>query len=145
MEKISRIVRGNSRVAAVDLKSAAPIRPGAPSFGRPVGESTALKSSMMSTADRAVAIHKELNEAKLANTHETIVQNMADRFFMDRMRQSQSDEGVSSEIPRVELSPPSEVQVSPIEEEGQEASQEIDLAASSYSYTPRGSFIDVRA
>lgn len=40
MEKISRILPSNPRVQAVDLKSSAPVRPGTPQFGRPVGISS---------------------------------------------------------------------------------------------------------
>lgn len=148
MEKISRIVRGNSRVAAVDMKNAAPVRPGTPSFGRPMGESTAIQAKALSTADRAVALHKEINDNKMANTHQTIVQNMADRFFMDRMRQPAVEEPT--------LNPPGSVDAqpidvaAPIDVDGPDGDQDMIEpspieAAPPQKYTPRGSFIDVRA
>lgn len=37
MEKISSIIPNNSRVKSVDVQDSHPVRPGTPSFGRPVG------------------------------------------------------------------------------------------------------------
>jgi hypothetical protein len=147
MEKISRIVRGNSRVAAVDMKNAAPVRPGTPSYGRPVGESTTSQSKALSTADRAVALHKEMNDLKMANTHQTIVQNMADRFFMDRMRQPAVEEPAVGLQPGAVESPPVEGEIpGGIVDDGQEAAELGAVeAAPPQKYTPRGSFVDVRA
>lgn len=86
MEKISRIVRGNSRVASVDLKQSAPLRPGTPGFGRAVGESSTAATKGMTTAQKAVAIHQEMLDAKKQAADERIVGQMADQFFMSRVR-----------------------------------------------------------
>lgn len=139
MEKISRIVRGNQRVAAVDLKNAAPVRPGTPSFGRPVGESTALSSSASTTASRAVALHNEIVEQKKANSQERIVQNMADQFFMSRMRRPDdmtTEESISVSAPAVGDKPPAPAE---------ESTESEPVATAPQGYTPRGSFVDVRA
>lgn len=40
MEKISGIIPRNSRNSSVDLSKSQPVRPGAPSFGRPIGKVT---------------------------------------------------------------------------------------------------------
>lgn len=127
MEKISRIVRGNSRVAAVDLKNAAPVRPGTPSFGRPVGASTSVTNKTESTASRAVALHNELKELKKTQTKEQVVQEAADQFFMSRIRR-----------------PDDEVHVQPTTEFSDESSTALEEAQPS-EYTPRGSYVNVNA
>lgn len=141
MEKISRIVRGNSRVAAVDLKGAAPVRPGTPSFGRPVGESGTVTIRTTSTADRALALHKEMQQAKAASTQETAMQNMADKFFMDRV--SRSEPEVSEGAPPMQVGAPEmnapavdDAEAEPVAQSG---------SSQPRKYTPRGSYIDVRA
>lgn len=125
MEKISRIVAGNSRVSSSDAKSASPVRPGMPSFGRPVGESTAANPSASSTASRAVALHNDLNEAKKVATQERLISKMADDFFMSRMR------GTEGEAEGAVIS------------EG--AIESSELSATETGYTPRGSYVDVQA
>lgn len=146
MEKISRIVRGNSRVASVDLKNAAPVRPGTPGFGRPVGESTTVNSRGTSTADRALAIHKEMNERKMANTEQTVVQNLAEKFFMERMRHPQLEDVVAPGIgqaPSLEVEAPVEAAAPSDEAEVSEPPESV--TPPEQRYTPRGSYIDVRA
>lgn len=128
MEKISNIVRGNSRVASVDLKNAAPVRPGAPSMGRPIGVSTTAGPIPMSTAEKATAVHLEM-EARKAAAHDQIVTNMADDFFMSRIRRPVESEGQMEAIG---------AGVNP-EFEADELAEEVPAG-----YTPRGSYIDVR-
>lgn len=126
MEKISHIVRGNSRVASTDLKNAAPVRPGTPSFGRPVGESTAVNTNATSTAARAVAMHNEMQERKKVGGPDEVVQQMADQFFMTRIARPQD---------------PAEPTVAPVDGPAEDEQPEAPKKA----YTPRGSFVDVRA
>lgn len=137
MEKISRVVRGSARVASTDLKNAAPVRPGAPSFGRPIGESTAANPSATSTAAKAVAIHKEMEEAKKARADGAIVQQMADQFFMNRMRKEDEVQAAP------EVSAP--VHSAPADEDGGEVSGDPTLGDPPKGFKPRGSFVDVRA
>ncbi len=135
MEKISRVVRGNARVASTDLKNAAPVRPGAPSFGRPIGESTAANPSATSTAAKAVALHKEMEEAKKARAEGAVVQQMADQFFMNRVRKPAEDEVHAA--PDAGTSEPA----APLEgEDG-----EVAVGEQPKGFKPRGSFVDVRA
>ncbi|HMN69425.1 MAG TPA: hypothetical protein PKC28_12865 [Bdellovibrionales bacterium] len=126
MEKISGIVRGNSRVAGPDSKSAGAARPGAPTMGRNVGESTVMPSKMGSTASRAVALHNGLEGVKKANVEARMISQMADEFFMSRSRAAMED--VAQDMSAIDA-PPAEV-------EGVQVPQ---------SYTPRGSYVDVRA
>ena len=126
MEKISGIIRGSARVASADTQKAPSARPGMPAFGRPVGESTAGVPVTSSTADRAVALHNGLTEAKKAVSQERVLSKMADEFFMSRVRRPEEREVETIEI-----------QVPEMHE------QEIETPAQ--EYTPRGSFVDVRA
>lgn len=128
MEKISQIVRGSSRVASTDMKSASAIRPGTPSFGRPMGESVGPSSQVGSTASRAVALHKELEDKKTSQNSQMVGQ-LADQFFMNRVRRPADpselvgvEDGAPVTAPEVdaELAPPS-------------------------GYTPRGTFVDYNA
>lgn len=133
MEKISRVVRGNARVASTDLKNAAPLRPGTPSFGRPVGESTTATPGTGTTAAKAVALHKEMQEAKKQHTESRIVQDMADKFFLNRMKEPDENAvGV----------PEGELPVHAATEEGNESDIAIEQPK---GYKPRGSYVDVRA
>lgn len=134
MEKISNIVRGSSRVASTDLKSAPAVRPGAPSFGRPVGESPSAPERAGTTASRAVALHSEM-EQKRANSKDGVVAEMADQFFMSRIRRP-DDEGEGA-IPGVDGKERGEDEVSANAVEG-------ELKQPS-GFKPRGSYVDVHA
>lgn len=144
MEKISGIVRGNQRMTAVDTKSASAARPGGPSFGRPVGESTAGKADKTSTASRAAALHNGMTELKKAYSEQRVIQQMADEFFMNKMRApehmpsvhapAQDSQDVDVEVPEMSAADREDMTEVP-EEEIAEAKQ----------FVPRGSFVDVRA
>ena len=136
MEKISHIVRGNSRVASTDLKTSSAVRPGTPSFGRPVGESVAASEKVGTTASRAVALHNELEDKK-AHHNDHIVDQMADQFFMNRIRRP--DPAEDDSVKDVERG-----------ERGGDLSASMALhseeeLAPPAGYTPRGSFVDVQA
>lgn len=136
MEKISRIVAGNSRVASTDLKSAAAVRPGAPSFGRPMGQSTAANTGGPTTAERAVALHNE-QIGKKKTGGDQVVQAMADSFFMGRIARPMDEQ-----IGEVSAGP-----VEVPEDADQPAPQEpaVQVSEQPSGYKPRGSFVDVRA
>ncbi|MGE4130800.1 MAG: hypothetical protein AB7F86_04135 [Bdellovibrionales bacterium] len=150
MEKISHIVRGNSRVSTTDLKNAAPVRAGAPGFGRPVGESTASSGSNLSTAQRAVALHNEIMDEKKARSEDRVIQHMADQFFLSRVRRPQDP---SEQAPVVGVDAPeggAPVKAAPplaeeSETETSEDAGEVPTEAPAARFTPRGSFVDVRA
>ena len=82
MQKISGILPSSSRLTTVDLKESGATRPGAPSFGRPQGESSLLNNSIIRSAHRALQQHNEQFDRKTKdqkNTEE--IQKMADNFF----------------------------------------------------------------
>lgn len=131
MEKISHIVRGSSRVASTDLKSASAVRPGTPAFGRPMGESVAITEKGETTAARATAINNEIAEHKKAGQQDQIVNQMADSFFMTRIRRPDDEVAVSK---------------------GKESSEDVTLGEASEAeptqpsgFTPRGSYVDYHA
>lgn len=85
MEKISSIVPRSRRVSATDLSAAAPVRPGVPGFGRPVGVSTVGEKDMRTTAQKAIAVQNKMNEDKRqAAVTPELVTDMTDRFFMKK-------------------------------------------------------------
>lgn len=64
MEKISRIIPANARTKAVDVSGSQPVRPGAPTYGRPVGRVTRAPLEVqdrvsLSTAERAITQHEQ--------------------------------------------------------------------------------------
>ena len=145
MEKISQVVRGSPRVASVDLKSASAVRPGAPSFGRAVGESSFTPGRETSTAARATAIAAQMNERR--SSAERVVDEMAERFFMSRMRTPEDVVERSTEAAvsgPVESSGAEEVVAAADEEFEAEPVPTEDSARRARGYMPRGSFIDVR-
>lgn len=93
MEKISGILPGSSRVTAVDLKEAGPVRPGTPSFGRPQGVSSlkeVSRDSIFPTSQKAINSHNELNDwrskdAKLA----AVAAELSDRFFIRNQKEAE--------------------------------------------------------
>src|SRR5665213_3686370 len=91
MEKISNIVRGSARVASVDLKNSGAVRPGATSYGRPIGESPQTNDRVETTATRVTNLQNELNEAKKQKADDRTVTNMADQFFMTRVRRPEEE------------------------------------------------------
>ena len=140
MEKISRIVGGNKRVAAVDLKNSAPVRPGTPSFGRPIGTSTQVDYDPRTTAQKAVELLNERDQKRAVQDRDTqIVQKMADAFFAQKARfleqpHSQPTQEFSEVAAGEGASNEAEAPIST--EEPTEAPKQ---------FTPRGSYVDVRA
>ncbi len=134
MEKISSIVRGSPRTASVDLKSASAVRPGALGFGRPVGESSLTTPKEGTTAQRAVALQAELAE-KRAMGPDKVIQQMADQFFMSRIRRPEEAREVAAASP---------VEQKVQAEEAQELFVSEDEHAQPNGYVPRGSYVDVR-
>lgn len=154
MEKISGIVPRNGRTAqAVDTKNAAAARPGMPAFGRPAGVSTQAVAKTSSTASRAVALHKGMREAKEAISQERVLNRQADDFFMSRVRRPEDQPVAPIESAPIHGAPVEggPVSVAPIEgnvrstEELVLDGESVPLPEESRDYTPRGSYVDVRA
>jgi len=64
MEKLSHILPTNRRISNVDLANGAPVRPGAPSFGRPIGLSAKIRQERLDAA-KALKAAEEAKNSKL--------------------------------------------------------------------------------
>lgn len=89
MEKLSGILPSNSRVTSVDLETGPPVRPGAPSFGRKVGQNTIKDKVTLSNQAKEMALQdsfltgkknpKEVAQAKM-------VEDLSKKFFETRLQ-----------------------------------------------------------
>ena len=143
MEKISNIVRGNARVATTDVKSSGAVRPGALSFGRPIGESPQAPEAVPSTAMRTGAMFNEMTEARKARSHDRIVTDMADQFFMTRVRRPE-EQIAAPAISKVKLSA-QDVDTEAMDEITSEGQQEAVEIGQPSGFVPRGSYVNVKA
>lgn len=152
MEKISHIVRGSSRVSSADAKGSSAVRPGAPSYGRPIGESPQPSMQTESTAARAVALHNEMLDAKRARSQDHVVTALADQFFMSRIRRPEDEVALQPQTQQLQaprkgaakaLAEAAEEQ--PDEEQMVSAERDSAEAAQPSGYVPRGSYVNVHA
>lgn len=161
MEKISHIVRGNSRVASVDLKNSSAVRPGMPSYGRPVGEASVRIEREGTTASRAAELNLQLKDQR-RSSQDRVVEQMADAFFMNRTTRAPEPvtampkEGVVS-VPggKRAVAPKDTVKSEdllanavPADEKAvalEAAAEAHEVIDAPEEYTPRGSYVDVRA
>ena len=99
MNKISGILPSTARVTAVDMKSAQPIRPGQPDFGRPVGRSgEAAKITPKVAGRNPLATHRDVMSIRnKEERHKAIVEEMSNSFFM-KNRQSAPAQVVDSDF-----------------------------------------------
>jgi hypothetical protein len=143
MEKISNIVRGNARVAAADVKSAGAVRPGALAFGRPIGESPEVTGRSETTAERAGHLQSAMTEARKARSNDRVVAEMADQFFMTRVRRP--EEQVAAPVsPRAKISRQEADAEAPDEVAGDGEAEALE-AAQPQGFVPRGSYVNVKA
>ena len=95
MDKISGIIPANARTKSVDVSSAQPVRPGAPSWGRPEGKVTKamalsplevedrvdLRGSKTTTADKALAQGTQTYKKAVEGARAKVVDDLAKKFF----------------------------------------------------------------
>jgi hypothetical protein len=101
MDKISGIIPSSARVSSVDLKEAAPVRPGTPGFGRPEGASS-LKSSIspQDTARRGVSAQIEQMDWRSKDAaNSSIVQSISDGFFSKNRKEVEAATQLGGEQP----------------------------------------------
>lgn len=136
MEKISNIVRGSPRISSVDLKGSSAVRPGAPTFGRPVGESPGTMDRESTTASRAAALHAQMSDRRTGGPDQVVAQ-MASQFFTNRL---------APKGPAAETEEPKIADVEGLAAEMDDGAQvEGERMAQPSGFTPRGSYVDVRA
>jgi hypothetical protein len=99
MEKISRILPPSRRVAATDVESSQPVRPGAPEFGRPTTQKKLLDiqdrvslSSLANNRSAEPTTYKNTKEGAKARA----VEDLAEKFFNPRTV-AKEGEGTRSE------------------------------------------------
>lgn len=135
MEKISGIIGSSPRLKSTDLQSAPPARPGAPTFGRPIGESTLAHRKDLTTAQKANMLREQMLEDKKAFQEREAIQNMANKFFMNQIEQRKA----------LELAPVegTETPGAPAVEEPAAVAPEIsELTQEEMKYMPKGSYLD---
>lgn len=80
MDKISGILPSSSRVAGVDMSEAPPVRPGVPTFGRPVGRSPSTFADRFSVTKTAQERLDRILSPK-EKKHVQIARTISDSFF----------------------------------------------------------------
>lgn len=137
MEKISGIIGSSPRLKSTDLQSAPPARPGSPTFGRPVGESTLAHRKDLTTAQKANMLREQMLEDKKAWKEQEAVQNIANKFFMNQIEQRNAVQASPAQGVQI---PGESVSVSvPVEEATPEISE---LTQEEMKYMPKGSYLD---
>lgn len=90
MNKISGILPSSPRIQTVDLKEGPSVRPGAPSFGRPIGISNVQRNSIIRSAHAAINEHRDLMEQRsLSQVQADKAKELSESFFK---RQAQRDQ-----------------------------------------------------
>ena len=143
--------------ALTDVKSAPPVRPGAPSFGRAIGESPqwSHEEGELSTAQRrAGLLQHDLIEKKKMQNEARIVSDMEGKFFA----RPEPEAGIVEAPARGNSRGHTQSNVHVMEEGGDMPASSLHTAAQDSlmdddggptkapsRYSPRGSYIDVRA
>ena len=122
MEKISGIIAANARTRSVDVSKSQPVRPGAPTYGRPGGKVTkAVIEDKISLS--AIANDRPLETSNYKNTESAkvkIIKDSAQKFFDTRVPQSiakDSEVPLSEEIFEKISEPTSELSLSRVKPE----------------------------
>lgn len=149
MEKISHIVGGSPRMGSGDAKSAPPVRPGMPSFGRSIGDSPHASHHQMSTAEKVSLIRSDLAEQRKLREESRMATEMSERFFFQPEEKSKADlaQGphghVKLEEPEAGFEEPT-IHATSARTESLIRGDDAEMHAPS-KFAPRGSYIDLRA
>ena len=136
MEKISGIVPTSPRINAVDMREAAPVRPGTPTFGRPEGVSTLRSEAPLTTVQKGeLALKNQLDWKSKDEQHAAFAAEISNRFFMKNIKPAQTDE-VSLEADEALNTAPMAAPIESI------AANERDETSVPLGLYPKGSFID---
>lgn len=132
MEKISGIVGSNPRLKSTDLQSSSAIRPGMPTFGRPVGESTIAQRKDLTTAQKANMIREKMALDKKTMYEVRAIERMQEQFFVNKPDIQVQPEKVDNLI----------AQVQEVRPQIEDMDGELDP---DMQYTPKGTYVDVSA
>ena len=143
MDKISSILPNNARVKTVDLAESHPIRPGTPSFGRPVGANRlGDRVTLSQQALRETTRESALDQAKVGTLNDgknprdaknvKIADQLTNQFFMKRLEpiQEVKGESLSEEVADLNASigPQAQTEVLP-EPEASEPAKSLSVYA----------------
>ncbi len=110
MEKISGIIPANRRTKAVDVSNSQPVRPGAPTWGRPVGRVTqAMMPDPLEKVSFSQSESKEGLENQVAQTtynskgqmgKAQVIEELSKKFFDPKIKTlaRDSDESLSEQV-----------------------------------------------
>lgn len=127
------------------MSSAPAVRPGTPSFGRPVGVSTTGEKSLLTTAQRAmVEQNKMMEDRKSSAVMPDIVADMADRFFLQKTVAAPAPPAPEATRP-IEMAPQPEAGRSDEREWEDSTFRSEEKDDSSNEYVPPGTYLDVSA
>lgn len=142
MEKISGVLGSSPRLKSTDLQNSSAIRPGMPTFGRPVGESTTAHRKDLTTAQKANMLRAEMDADKKAMYEARAIQRIQDQFFMKQAELNAAPQvPVSGINPNLAAQP---IESAPVNEDASESEVEstLGLTAEEMKYSPKGSFLD---
>lgn len=124
MEKISSILPTSPRVKKVDLSDAAPVRPGTPTFGRPVGANAVKDRLTISEQAKDIAFQETLGKIDPKEARGVrIAEKLTQKFFENGMakdiksrpaseqtydRQTEIQDEVAGVVPQVDILPAKE-------------------------------------
>lgn len=129
MEKLSSILPASPRVQSVDLQEAAPVRPGAPTFGRPVGVSTVKDRFSVSQQAKDIAFKDTLasvnpKEAKGVK----VVDDMTKKFFETRLNKPEVAGSEATQARQVDVMETLPQTVGPVKMEAPATTQQATSA-----------------
>ncbi|MBK8201857.1 MAG: hypothetical protein IPK68_05915 [Bdellovibrionales bacterium] len=143
MQKISGILPSTPRIASVDMNESSALRPGGPSFGRPVGvsELSSREDVKISTAQIAGQRHDELLGLRSKDLRDAeSVKRLSDSFFMKRVQPEIEDGQRDSKIDDQAELPADQVSSVPRLFRDPESGEMVDRAV-----LPPGSYLNISA
>lgn len=138
MEKISGVLGSSPRLKSTDLQSSSAIRPGMPTFGRPVGETTIAQRKDLTTAQKANMIREKMALDKKTRAEVRSIERMQEQFFLSKPDIQVQPAKVDQIINEV-------AELRPQIEEGEISLTDPNLSDSDMKFTPKGSYVDVSA
>lgn len=91
MEKISGIIKSSPRLQSVDMRDSMPVRPGTPTFGRPVGVSSLTDNQVFNqTSVKANGIQNQMSDWRTKDAEKAdIARRVSEGFFGKNRREAE--------------------------------------------------------
>ncbi len=136
MEKISGILGTSPRIKSAEVQNAPPIRPGAPSFGQPIGEVTLAQRKDLSTAQKANILREQMLEDKKRLKEKQDIEDLSAKFFMNKMDGKYDVSLSPEELSSIELK-------APVVEQSAEGEIPLgELTQEDMKFMPKGYYLD---